>query len=82
MKIVIQIVCSCLLCSTFCHAQQTGCFKPTANNEIELETNIDFSSYNAFFLGEFHGVYGISEIKLALIKYLNQHYGIQISSWR
>jgi len=58
------------------YAQQTGCFKPIANNEIELETNIDFSDYNAFFLGEFHGVYGISEIKLALIKYLNQHYGI------
>ena len=57
-------------------AQETGCFYANSNNELELETNVDFSKCDAFFLGEFHGVYGISEIKLALVKYLNTKYGI------
>ena len=59
-----------------CHAQESGCFKAGSNGGLQLETNIDFSKYNAFFVGEFHGVYGVSEVKLALIKYLNSKYGI------
>jgi len=62
--------------TSLCHAQETGCFKSKPDNDIELQTDIDFSRYNTFFVGEFHGVYGVSEIKLALIKYLNKNNGI------
>jgi hypothetical protein len=57
-------------------AQETGCFKPNYSGGVDLETTIDLGKYNAFFVGESHGVYGTIEIKLALIKYLNIHYGI------
>ncbi len=62
--------------SVKCFAQETGCFKTETDNSLSLETNIDFSKYDAFFVGEFHGVYATPEIKLALIKYVNQHNGI------
>ena len=61
---------------SLCNAQETGCFKVSNNNELTFATDIDFSRYNAFFLGEFHGVYGVSEVKLAFIKHLNRNYGI------
>ena len=64
------------LFSSLCHAQETGCFKADAKNNLELNTDIDFSKYDVFFVGELHGVYGMSEIKLALIQYLNRKYGI------
>ncbi len=59
-------------------AQDFGCFKTTADQTLELsvDTNVDLSKYDAFFFGEFHGVYGTSEVKLALIKYLNKNYGV------
>jgi hypothetical protein len=63
-------------CSFFCHAQETGCIKVGADGHSELTTNIDFGKYNAFFLGEFHGVYGAPEVKLALIIHLNKVYGV------
>ena len=50
-----------------------GCFKANVQNGLELESDIDFSKYDVFFVGEFHGVYGVPEIKLALIKYLNKN---------
>ena len=58
------------------YTQETGCFKMGTDNSVSLETNIDFSKYDAFFVGEFHGVFATPEIKLALIKYVNQHNGI------
>ena len=61
---------------SLCSAQETGCFKTEADSSVSLETNIDFSKYDAFFVGEFHGVYATPAIKLSLIKYLNQHNGI------
>ncbi len=64
------------LCSAFCHAQEAGCFKGNDLSDMELESNADFSSYNTFFVGEFHGIYSTSEIKLALIKYVNTHYAV------
>jgi len=77
MKKVLLLLLAYLLCLCSGYAQgDGGCFKINAVNGPTLETNIDFRDYNAFFFGEFHGVYGVSEIKLALIKYLNQHYGI------
>jgi len=65
-----------ILSSRYCVAQETGCFKTEADHTVSLETNIDLSKYDAFFVGEFHGVYGVPEVKLALIKYVNQHNGI------
>jgi len=66
-----------LLClSGIARAQQAGCFKASESGGLELETDIDFDGSDVFFLGEFHGVYGVSEVKLALIKYLNRRYGI------
>ena len=62
--------------SCICRAQGTGCFKATGINDVGLETNMGMEKYSAFFVGELHGVYGTIEIKLALIKYLNIHYGI------
>ena len=61
-----------------CHGQDFGCFKTTPDNTLELsvDTNVNLSRYDAFFFGEFHGVYGTSEVKLALIKYLNRNYGV------
>ena len=59
-----------------CDAQYAGCFMPDVNNEIQLETKTDFSKYRAFFVGEFHGVYGTPEVKLAMIKYLNKQLGV------
>lgn len=63
-------------CSTLCRGQDAGCFKTNAQHEPELVTNADFSRYNVFFVGEFHGIYSTSEIKLALIKYVNTHCGV------
>jgi len=66
-----------IICTTFCGAQDMmGCFKANVQNGLELESDIDFSKYDVFFVGEFHGVYGVPEIKLALIKYLNKNLGI------
>ncbi len=67
-----------LLIAIHCHAQKYGCFNPSAGNTLELsvDTSINLSKYDAFFFGEFHGVYGTSEVKLALIKYLNTNYGV------
>lgn len=62
--------------ASFCFAQENGCFKAEADNTVSFETNIDLSRYDAFFVGEFHGVYGVPEIRLATIKYLNTHFGI------
>ena len=66
-----------VLSSLHSPAQEKGCFKETGIGKLELTTDIDFSEYNIFFLGEFHGVYGVPEIKLSLIKYLNTTYGIR-----
>ena len=44
--------------------------------ELTIDSNIKFSNYDAFFLGEFHGVYGVSEVKFALLKYLNKNCGV------
>lgn len=41
-----------------------------------FETSTDFTQYDAFFVGEFHGVHGIGGLNLALIKYVNQHCGV------
>ena len=67
-----------LLTSSISHAQQFGCFKAAPGKSLELtvDTNCNLSNYDAFFFGEFHGVYGTSEVKLALIKYLNANNGI------
>ena len=67
------ILLSCLLITTLCPAQEYGCFKtaPDKTLELSLDTSANLSEYDAFFFGEFHGVYGTSEVKLALIKYLN-----------
>lgn len=62
--------------STLSTAQHTGCFTDQQDSGLAMQTSIDFSSYDAFFVGEFHGVRGVPEIKLALIKYLNENYGI------
>jgi hypothetical protein len=59
------------------NGQQTGCFKKDADSIPYLETTIDLKSYDAFFLGEFHGIYGVSEVKLALTKHLNKKYGVK-----
>jgi hypothetical protein len=65
-----------LLCSSLCHAQEGGPFKINAQGELELDSTTDLGNYNAFVAGEFHGVYGTSEVKLALIKFVNKRYGI------
>jgi len=71
------LTCVILLFITCCaHAQQQACFRTTADSSLTIESNIDFTGYNAFLVGEYHGVYGVPEIKLALIKYLNRTYGI------
>lgn len=57
------------------NGQQTGCFKRNTDSTLTLETNIDCSHYDVLFLGELHGVYGVSEIKLALVKHLHKEYG-------
>lgn len=73
-KICIAIV--LLQCCIFCHAQEKGCFVAHPGNSVELVTTINFNNTNVFFIGEFHGVYGVPEIKLAMIKYLNKNFGI------
>ncbi len=67
-----------LFTASISHAQQFGCFKTATDNTLELsiDSNIRFDKYDAFFLGEFHGVYGVSEVKLALLKYLNKNFGL------
>jgi hypothetical protein len=72
------ILLTCLLLTTLCHAQEYGCFKtaPDKTLELSVDTNVNLSNYDAFFFGEFHGVYGTSEVKLALIKYLNANNGV------
>ncbi len=69
-----------LLCFLFfaphSRAQQAGCFKPGADGQLVFTTDIDFSGNDVFFLGEFHGVYGVPGIKLALLEHLAAHYGI------
>ncbi len=76
MLYIFKILLSLFVCLNLCHAQETGCFKLNAQSDLQLETSINFSKYNAFFVGEFHGVFGVPEVKLALIKYLNQTQGI------
>ena len=71
------LILTLVLYSLQAYAQEKGCFKETGNGILDLTTDIDFSTYNIFFLGEFHGVYGVPEIKLSLIKYLNTNYGIR-----
>lgn len=61
--------------SSFCFAQEAGCFIETASNDIELQTKVDFSPYNGFFVGEVH-TDGRQGMKLALLKYLNKQFGI------
>ena len=71
------ILLSCLLIKTFCHAQQFGCFQVSGKSlALSVDTSVNLSKYDAFFFGEFHGVYGTSELKLALIKYLNANNGV------
>ncbi|MCW3122860.1 MAG: hypothetical protein JWQ38_2352 [Flavipsychrobacter sp.] len=62
-----------LLIVQLCSAQQQGCFKRNAKGYLSIEGNIDMNSCNSFFVGEFHGVYGVSEVKLAIIKYAHEH---------
>ncbi len=76
MKVRLVILLTLLANTIFCTAQQKGCFLAQPGNKAELVTTTDFSGYNAFFIGEFHGVYGMSEVKLAMIRYLNKTYGI------
>ncbi len=71
-----KILLSLFVCLNLCQAQETGCFKLNPQSDLQLETTHDFSRYNAFFVGEFHGIKGVPEVKLALIKYLNQTQGI------
>ena len=58
------------------YAQETGCFKLGPDDEVALETYHALDKYDAFFVGEFHGIQATPEIKLALIKYANQHNGV------
>lgn len=64
-----------VISSICCFAQQTGCFIETAGKDIQLDTKIDFSRYNGFFIGEVHAD-GRQGMKLALLKYLNKQFGI------
>ena len=54
---------------------QTGCFNAT-DSGLQLSTMPSFAQRDLFFIGEFHGVHDVPAIRLALIKYLNQHEGI------
>jgi|GEM_PF-3399322 len=65
-----------LLCaSPCCFSQNTGCFTETADHNIELDSWVDFSQYNGFFIGEAH-FDGRQDMKLAMLQYLNRQYGI------
>jgi hypothetical protein len=64
-----------LTCLFLCHAQEKGCFK-LINAELELDSTTNLGNNKAFVVGEFHGIYGTSEVKLALIKHVNRRYGV------
>jgi hypothetical protein len=66
---------SFLLCTPV-YAQDDACFRRDAHNDLILDGPAGLVDYKAFFVGEFHGVYGVPEIKLALIKYVCEHYDI------
>ena len=56
-------------------AQQTDCFVKSTNG-LQLTGNIDFSQYSGFYVGEFHDDPNVPEIKLALIRHLNESNGV------
>lgn len=64
-----------LVFSLICTAQDQGTFRYSADT-LALDMDFKHPEKNVFFLGEFHGIRGTPEIRLALIKYLQQHYRI------
>ena len=56
-------------------AQQTDCFVKSTNG-LQLSGNIDFTQYSGFYVGEFHDDPNVPEIKLALIRHLNESNGV------
>lgn len=65
-----------LCCYCMCSGQAAGCFSKDTSGSMSFETSVDFNEYSAFFVGEFHGMYDVPAIKLALIKYLHKQHGV------
>lgn len=65
-----------LCCRYTCSGQASGCFTKTASGSISFETSVNFNECNAFFVGEFHGMYDVPGIKLTLIKFLHKQQGV------
>ena len=74
----ILLLLSISLTCTYCYGQEnTARFRINDEKELQLTSTIDFSRYKGFFVGEFHDMVVCTEIKLAMIKYLNTEYGIK-----
>ena len=57
-------------CST---AQAQGCFVRASDSGLVLDNYAGFEHNKVFLVGEFHGVYSVPAVKLAMIKYVHEH---------